>query len=372
MPDFESLIKPALLAMPLFRPSAAAADVMKKYNLSSVTKLSMNENQYGPSPRAIEAMIGEAKSHAFQYPDRQGELLRAIAQKHGVTPQGLAISAGASGILNAIGDTFILPGDEVILSSMPYQQYPMVVARNDGKIVTIPVREDLRQDLDATLAAIGGKTKLIMLCNPGNPSSVAENTAELEAFIQKVPERVILMVDEAYLDFATDPERKKSMIPNIERHPNLIVVRTFSKLYGLAGLRIGYGVSSPELIACLSRGGALSSVNRLAMAAAIAALEDESYQRFIYDSITEDREMLAERFRGYGWAVYPSSTNFLYFKTGLDAGALLEALQARGILIRNFEFNRISVGTREQNRALLGALDEILHSGALNRAARSA
>jgi histidinol-phosphate aminotransferase len=312
-------------------------------------------------------MIEEAKSHAFQYPDRQGDLLRAIAKKYGVTPQNLGVAAGASGILNAIGDTFILPGDEVILSSMPYQQYPMIVARNEGKLVTIPVREDLRQDLDATLAAITDKTKLIMVCNPGNPSSVAEKTAELEAFIEKVPDHIILMVDEAYLDFATDPERKKSMISNVEKHPNLVVVRTFSKLYGLAGMRIGFCVSSPEVITCLSRGGALSSINRLAMVAAIAALEDEEYQRFIYDSITGDREMLTRKFESYGWEVYPSSTNFLYLKTGLDVAGLSEELQKYGIIIRNFDLNRISVGTKEQNLALLQALDEILLSGALEK-----
>jgi histidinol-phosphate aminotransferase len=368
--NFETLIKPGLLEMPSFRRALTIREIMDKYGLTKVTRMAMNENMYGPSPKAIEAMKEETVN-AYMYPDRQFELLTAIAETCGVTPANVILNGGAGGVLNNIGDTFILPGDEVILSSIPYQQYPMVARRNEGIVVSVPVLPTLKHDFPAMLDALTEKTKMIIVCNPGNPTSVAETTEDLVAFLSKVPENVITVVDEAYLDFAVDEACKQSMIPRVASMPNLIVVKTFSKIYGLAGMRIGFAVSSPEVIACLNKGGAIGSVSRVSTVAAIAALKDTEYKQFIYDEITAGKKLLTEKLTSFGWYVYPSSTNFLYFDTGLDIDALMEELLKRGVIIRPGylwgdrwqTWFRISTGTPAQMQFFIEKTDEVLRLG---------
>ena len=360
--NYENLVKPSLLEMPTFRRAFNMKEIMEKYGLTSVIKMAANENQVGPSKKAVLAMKQEAE-RAYLYPDKQADLVEAIASKYGVKPENVMLNNGATGVINSIGETFIMPGDEVIMSSIPYQQYPIMVRRNEGVTILVPVKEDLSHDLEAMLAAITDKTKLIMICNPGNPTSVAENPSVLESFLTRVPKNVLVMIDEAYLDFATTPGYKKSQITNITKIPNLMIVRTFSKLYALAGLRVGFVISSADVISCLTRGGTVINVNRIGMAAAIASLEDTEYEIKSYEANKEGKEYLTKKLLSYGWYVYPSDTNFLYFDTDGYNDSLMEELLKRGIIIRKFTLNRISIGSKRQNEALAAMLDEIVTNG---------
>lgn len=362
--DYECLMKPALKEMPLFRGAMNTRDVMARYGLESVTRMAANENQFGPSPMAMEAMRAAVAS-SFQYPDRQAELTQAIAAKYCVTEGSIVLSAGATGVLNLLGDVFLGPGDEAVMSSIPYMQYPILVRRNGATPVQVPVLDDLSQDLDGMCAAVTGKTKLIMVCNPGNPTSIAEDSDRLEAFIRRVPESVLVMIDEAYLDFVDDPQKSRSMLGLVAEIPNLVVVRTFSKLYGMAGMRVGFMVASPSVVQCVTRGGTVGNVNQLGLAAATAALSDLAHEKLVRDGVLEGRRYLTGVLESCGFRVYPSGTNFLYFDTGLDVEGMLTELLKRGIIIRNFAYNRVSIGTREQNERFAQAILEIMESGVL-------
>ncbi len=362
--DYECLMKPALREMPLFRPMTNPRDVTARYGIDSVVRMGANENPFGPSPKAMEAMRS-AMASAFQYPDRQAELTQAIAARYGVAPESVVLSGGATGVINLLGDVFIGPCDEVVMSSVPYQQYPMLVKRNGATPVQVPVFDDLSQNLEGMLAAVTNRTKLLMVCNPGNPTSIAENSDRLEAFIRRVPEHVLVMIDEAYLDFVDDPEKSRSMMGLVAEIPNLVVVRTFSKLYAMAGMRVGFMVASPSVVTCVSRGGTVGNVNQLGLAAATAALSDLEHERFVLEGIRAGKRYLTSVLEGCGFKVYPSGTNFLYFDTGLDVDGMLTELLKRGIIIRNFAFNRVSIGTPAQNERFAHAILEIAKSGAL-------
>ncbi len=357
--NYECLMRASLSDTPVFKSAFSTKDVQQKYGLKSIVRMAANENQFGPSPKAIQAIKNEAEN-AFLYPDKQQELTLALAQKYGVRPENILISNGATGVINSITETFIAPGDDVIMSSVPYHQYPIATKRNQGNIVSVPVHADLSQDLDGMLAAIGPKTKLIMVCNPGNPTSIAEKSETLKAFLRKVPENVLVMVDEAYLDFAPDAACKESMLTLLSSVSNLMVVRTFSKIYGLAGMRVGFCITNPGIIACMNKGSTVGSVNRLGLVAALAALGDPAHAKMVYEKNEEGRDYLTKALEGYGWKVYPSSTNFIYFDSGLDVEGLFQELLKKGIIIRNFALNRVSIGTMAQNENFVKALDEVL------------
>lgn len=362
--DYEFLMKPALKEMPAYRGFLSIKDVMEKYNLDSVIRMAANENQFGPSPKAMEA-AREAMPSVYLYPDRGPILVEAICKKYGTKPENVVLSGGATGVINLLGDVFVDSGDEIVMSSIPYHQYPLMAKRLGAKAVSVPVKEDLSQDLEGMLSAITEKTKLVMVCNPGNPTSIAEDSAALESFIRRVPERVLVMIDEAYLDFVDDPAKNKSMIPLVPEVPNLAVVRTFSKLYGMAGMRVGFLVANPSVVACINRGATVGNVSQLSLVAAAAALSDAEHEKLVFEGVCAGRKYLTGVLEGCGFKVYPSGTNFLYFDTGLDVDGMMTELLKRGIIIRNFAYNRVSIGTHEQNERFARAIVEIVESGVL-------
>ncbi len=369
--DYAFLMKPALREMPAYRGFLSVKDVMEKFSLDSVIRMAANENQFGPSPVAMEA-AREAMPSVYLYPDRAPALVEAICEKYGPKPENVVLSGGATGVINLIGDVFVDSGEEIVMSSIPYHQYPLMAKRLGATAVAVPVKTDLSQDLEGMLGAITEKTKLIMICNPGNPTSIAENSEALEAFIRRVPERVLVMIDEAYLDFVDDPLKSRSMIPLVQEIPNLIVVRTFSKLYGMAGMRVGFMVANPDIVSCINRGATVGNVSQLSLVAATAALRDSAHEKLVFEGVREGRKYLTDVLESCGFHVFPSGTNFLYFDTGLDVDGMMTELLKRGIIIRNFAYNRVSIGTPEQNERFARAITEIVHSGVLTPRAEMA
>ena len=333
-------------------PYVVGADEQSKSMRPGVTKLlqlATNENPFGTSPKAAEAICQQAPL-ANRYPDvRAQDLRKKLAEKHGLSVDEVMVTEGATAGLGFIAEVFIQPGDEIILTPPTYPSYYNYVKRCRGKLVEVPLEEDtLTPDFNKVLAAITDKTKAIFLCNPNNPTATLIDAEELHAFQKKLPEHVLLVVDEAYIDFVEDPDYR-TMVDAISDDANLIVVRTFSKLYGMAGARMGYLMSNNEIIEYLQRDSTGFCCSRMGLHAAEAALDDVEFQETTKKGNKEGREILVSCMKELGFRVWPSHTNFIYFDPGVDVKWFADRLLDYGIIIRgNFNANRISIGTPEE------------------------
>ena len=365
METIELLTKEGIRNIPPYIPGNTSESVKEKYHLDHVLKLASNENQYGCSPKALEAM-GKTVAEANIYPDPfcMG-LRRKLGKKYGFDDSGdnVIISAGASGILLLLGEVFVCDGDEVVFCDPTFGAYASAATRNNGKAVACPLTPDQKFDLKAMKAAVTDKTKLVFICNPNNPTGTAVDSSELRAFIHSMPKHVITVVDEAYIEFATDPA-VESMISEIDEDTNLIVVRTFSKIYGLAGERIGYSLMNKKLHSVLQKATSVFVVGRTALAGAMAALDDDSFIASTREGIREGREYLTRELTAMGWKVWESHTNFLYADSHLNTKVLAAELEKKGLIIRgNFRYSRITVGTMEQNREMIDIIKATVAEG---------
>lgn len=323
----------------------------------NICKLNENENMFGPSPKALEAMRTEASLCNF-YPEGSGKKLRKkLAERFGQTPLNYLITDGASIALNLIGEVFLKSGDEVLAPSVTYGAYKNVTARFGGTYKTIPNQEDTSIDLESILNAVTKRTKLIFICNPNNPTGGVIPAEELKQFLNRVPEHVITVVDEAYIQYYTE-EGGTGVIDYIEEEQcHTILVRTFSKVYGLAGARIGYAVSSQEIIRALRSVANYFCANRVSIAGATAALGDLEYENKSINAIVKERKRLSENLRSMGYTVYPSAANFIYVDFGVEPSELCKRLEKYNVFLRgDFACTRISIGRPEQNNRLLEVL----------------
>lgn len=349
-------------------PVGISMDAAKeKYGLDHVYKLASNENPYGVSPKAAEAMKGAIKD-GYLYPDssRDNALRKKLAQRHSLVMENIMLTCGAANALAFAGEAFIRPGDECIITSPAYPPYYYIVFKNGGVIVDVPSRKaDMKMDIDGVLAAVTEKTRLIFICNPNNPTSTCYRGSEIYAMIQKLPRDVIVVVDEAYIDFVDDPE-ETSMVSRLLETPNMIVVRTFSKTYGLAAIRIGYALACPEIIGYLNKAMAARSLSNIGIEAAIAALDDDEFRRLTVENNRAERKYLTDTFRAMGYTVYESQANFLYVDFGVNCQELFGKILAYGVMIRgDFPYARISIGKHEQNSALVAAVKDLHQKGEL-------
>lgn len=339
----------------------------EKYNLDTLYKLASNENPYGVSPKALEAMAA-ALSDCHLYPDstRDNVLKNKLAEKHNLLPENIMITCGAANALAFAGEAFIKPGDECIITSPAYPPYYYIVYKNNGTIIDIPSRkDDMKLDTEAVLNAVTDKTRLVFVCNPNNPTSTCLSGDELYAFIQKFPKDVIVVVDEAYIDFTDDPEHT-TMVSHLATQPNMVVVRTFSKLYGMAGIRMGYALACPEIIGYMNKAMAARSLNTVGIEGAIAALDDEEFRLLTINSNREERDYLTKEFTEMGYRVYESQANFIYVDFGCSCQDLYFALLPYGVMIRgDFPYARISIGTHVQNETLVNAVKDLRTKGEL-------
>lgn len=344
-----------------FAPTDMKA-LMKQYGLAHIDKLAANENPLGMSPKAKEAMIKELEN-GHLYGSDMMKLKTKLAKKnhfedYGLDSDNLIVTSGATQALALMMEMFLNPGDEILYCSPTYQNYDIAIERVGGVVRSIPLKEDLHQDLDGLLAAINEKTKLVLVCNPNNPTGIVENKEDMKAFIQRFPDDKILVIDEAYIQFAPK-ETGETMIPEIANKDNLIITQTFSKLYGMAGIRVGYIIAGHEMITYFNR-YANFQIPRPNVAAAIGALDDDEFVEKTLLNNEKGRQYLINALKEMGYQPTLSATNFVYCDLG-DPKYLADEVMKKGVLIRgNLDLTRISVGTMEQNQRCIKAIKEVL------------
>jgi histidinol-phosphate aminotransferase len=364
--NFERLAVPAIQGLRAYDPGHDLVAWRRRVG-PSLVELGSNENPWGASPAARAAVLDSL--HAMhRYPDPLGgDLKRALSALHGIDPSQLILGNGSHELLMQFAQVFAGPGDEVIASQYGFAVYAIATQAVGATLRAAPaLPRDAAMprghDLDALAAAITPRTKLVYLANPNNPTGTWFGIDALAAFLARIPPEVIVVVDEAYAEFV---EGGASALSLLAAHPNLVVTRTFSKAYALAGLRVGFAVADPALIAVVERVRESFNVNCMGLAAAEAALGDVEHLHWGLARNAEERAALAEALSARGWFVHPSQTNFLLVEFGARAAAIEAALLERGVVPRPMggyglpDCLRITVGDRDENRRLLTALDAI-------------
>lgn len=376
MPKYEGpLPGEAIRNLSPYVPGLGIEEIRRRYGLDNVIKLASNENPLGTSPLAREA-ISEAAASAFRYPaGGNPRLAAAIARKHGVRPENMVVGNGSDEIIDLLIRLFASgPEAEVLCFEPCFSIYPIQATINGSKLLRVPLNEDFSFDFDGLLRKINANTALVFLTTPDNPSGYCPKKEEVAAFVEAAGKKApaaLIVIDEAYADFADD-EKAVSLLASGELPENCAFIRTFSKSYGLAGMRVGYGVLPAHLADYFWRARLPFSVNLPAEEAALAALADEAFREASMRTVKEGRHWLSEALAALGCKVWPSSANFLMFqlpKNTLSAAACHEELLKAGIIIRKLgsynlpEHLRVSVGTERENRAFIDALTRILRQG---------
>ena len=363
MSSIWDLANPQLRDLPVYEPGKPIEETARELGAHSdeIIKLASNENPLGPSPKALAAMR-RALTAANLYPEGGGFYLReALAAKLGVNRDHLILGSGSNEIIEFLGHAFLDRDDEIVTSEHAFVVYKLVAAVFGARVLEIP-SPDFRQDLDGIIAALTSKTRLIFIANPNNPTGTLLTQDELDRFVERVPPNIVVVFDEAYYEYLDNPP---DTLRFIHAGRNVVSLRTFSKIQGLANLRVGYGIARPELIQVLHKTRQPFNVSGLAQAAALAGLNDDAHVRETKRITDEGREYLQKEFAALGLRFVPSVANFVLVNVGDGAKIFRELLQRR-IIVRALkgynlaEWVRISVGAMEQNRRCIAALKEIL------------
>jgi histidinol-phosphate aminotransferase len=355
--------RPALADLRPYEPGKPAAQVRRELGLERIVKLASNEGPYGPFPAALEA-IGQAATQLNRYPERGGELAERLAERHATTPDRVAIGNGADAIVGLLSIAYLDPGDEALMGWPSFPSYRLDAVKQAATAVTVPLRNG-SYDLDAMAERIGPRTKIAYVCNPNNPTGGVVGRAALRAFLDRVPDDVLVVVDEAYHEYVTDPDYPDAIAEHVRERPNVAALRTFSKIYGLAGLRIGYLVGPPEVVREAVKVRNPFDVSEIAHAAALASLDDPDEVVRRRNLNERGRAELAAALREAGMEPLPSVANFLTADAG-DGRALAQALELEGVIVRPLtpfgapESIRVTVGTPEDNAAFAAALGRAL------------
>jgi histidinol-phosphate aminotransferase len=339
--------------------------VQRELGLDRVVKLASNEGPFPPFPAALAALDRAARD-LNRYPDGGAYRLRAaLADRHGVLFEQVAVGAGADGVIDCLSQAALEPGDEIVCGWPSFPSY-VIDAQKVGAVATCVPLRDHRYDLEAMLAAIGPRTKIAYLCHPNNPTGTANTRAELDAWFEQVPERVLTVLDQAYFEYVDDPDYADG-VDYLRAGRNVLVTRTFSKIYGLAGLRVGYGIGPAHVVTGIGKVRRAFDITSPAQEAALASLDDpeEIAQRRLLNA--EGRAALEQILRAHGLDPVPGAVgNFLYVEVGDDAQALFDALLREGVIVRPCRgFGapgaiRVSVGTPEENAFFGEALGRVL------------
>jgi histidinol-phosphate aminotransferase len=347
-----------------YPPGKPIEELERELGITGSIKLASNENPLGPSPKAMSAMRKNLTS-AHRYPDGSCYYVRRkLAGKFGLPMEKIILGNGSNEIIRLVTHTFLLPGEEAILPVPTFLLYEKVVEALDGKVITIPLSH-FSIDLQAILRAISPKTKIVFLSNPNNPTGKALNAEQISRFLDSVSPNVIVVIDEAYIEFVTDP-RVTSAIELLKSHPGLVVLRTFSKAYGLAGLRIGYGFASEASIEGMNLVRQPFNVNYLAQVAALAALDDDTFVNKTRDLTRKGLEFLYSQLTRLGLEYVTTQTNFLLIKTPLGADETYRRMLTQGVIVRSMEgfglgdYIRVNVGLPEENKRLINTLQKII------------
>jgi len=357
----ERFVKPHIAELEPYQPGKPIEELERELGIQGAVKLASNENPNGPSPKAVEALRAAAEG-VHRYPDGSCFRLRAaLSRRLAVAPNQLVFGTGSDEILELIAKCFLGPGDEAVYAWPSFAMYPIVVQGMGATPVAVPLDADLVHDLPAMLAAVSERTRVVMVCNPNNPTGTSVGADAFDRFAAALPQGVILVADEAYFEYARR-EDFPDALGWLARRPGTAVLRTFSKIYGLAGLRVGYGVMDPELAGYLERARHPFNVNLLSETAALAALDDEDHVERTLRVNREGVEQLGRELGALGIQVWPTDANFLLARTG--AGSY-ELLLREGVIVRPMggfglpELVRITVGTAGENEKLVKALQKI-------------
>ncbi len=360
------LALPGVRGLRPYEPGKPVAELEREYGIRDAIKLASNENPLGPGARA-RAVLAQAAAEIGRYPDGNGFALKAALARHvGVASEQLTLGNGSNEVLELAGRAFVSPAHEVVFSQHAFAVYALVTQAIGAQAVIIPARA-WGHDLEAMGAAIGQRTRLVFIANPNNPTGTWVRAQALERFLRGVAPHVMAVVDEAYFEFVGEPDYA-SAISWIERFPNLIVTRTFSKVHGLAGLRVGYGVSTPEVADILNRVREPFNVNSLGLAAAEAALADNAHVVESVALVREGMKQLTEGFRRLGLSYVPSVANFVAVDLGRPAAPVYEALLREGVIVRPIggygmpNHLRVTIGLAQENERFLAALAKVLRT----------
>jgi histidinol-phosphate aminotransferase len=355
------LVNAHIRALRPYEPGKPIQELERELGIRGAIKLASNESPLGPSARALEA-LREASGELNRYPEDDCPYLkRELAAALGVGPAQLICGAGSDEILDLLARCFLGPGDEAVFPWPSFAMYPIAVAGIGAMPVPVPLDPELRPDVDALAAAVSARTRLLLLSNPNNPTGTSIGADEFERLLDAVPERVVIVADEAYCEYVRRPDFPLS-IAAIARRRTLVVLRTFSKVYGLAGLRVGYGIGDAELIALIGRARHPFNVNSLAQAAARAALGDPEHVARVRELTHRGLDQLEKGARELGLRCTPSDANFLLIEVGEAAPRLYEALLRQGVITRPMagfgltRHLRVTAGLPEENERFLDAL----------------
>jgi histidinol-phosphate aminotransferase len=358
-------INPALKDLPVYQPGRPIEDVARELNLppEDIIKLASNENPLGPSPAAVKAMH-KVLANINLYPDGNAFYLKQkLAKKLDVQTTNLLLGNGSNEIIEFVGHALLEPGVDVIVSQYCFAVYILMTKLFRANLISVPAK-NYGHDLPAMLKAITPRTRVIFVANPNNPTGTLAPAADLLRLVNEIPDHVLLVMDEAYIDFLDDPV---DLLPLIRRgeKPNLILMRTFSKIFGLAGLRIGYGIGHQDLVASLEKVRQPFNINSIAQAGALAALDDIDHLKNTRRNNAQGLQFFSDAFRKLSLEFIPSAANFILVRVG-DGQRIFDQLQRQGIIVRPMagyhlpEWIRITIGTPPQNDRCLKSLKKVL------------
>lgn len=359
MNKFADVAKKSVMNIRPYVPGKPIEEVQREHGIKDVIKLASNENPLGPSKLAIKAMEKKLKLVNF-YPESGAFYLRGALAKHLKVKENMIVFGnGSNEILTLIAEAFVSPGDEVMFSAMSFVVYPIAVNTVGGISIQIP-HNDFKHDMDGFIKRLSPKTKLVYICNPNNPTGSIIHKEELERFMSAVSPKTIVALDEAYFEYVQDKHYPDG-IKFLTKYPNLIVLRTFSKIYGLAGIRIGYAVADSDIIEIIERVRPPFNANMLAQAAGQAALKDKEHLKKTVKTNTEGKKYLCGEFKKMNIEFVQPHANFIFVKFKSNSKVIFQALLKHGIIIRpQFDsYARITVGTMEENKKLIRALKTI-------------
>jgi histidinol-phosphate aminotransferase len=358
-------VNTALKTLPTYLPGRPIEEVARELNLpaNEIIKLASNENPLGPSPLALAAMQ-KVLANLNLYPDGNAFCLKQkLAEKLGVMPANLILGNGSNEIIEFIGHAYFAPGVDVIVSQFCFAIYPLVAKLFGANVVTVPAKNH-GHDLPAMLKAITPRTRVIFVANPNNPTGTLAPREEVVRLVNEVPDHVLLVMDEAYIEFLNDAVDLVSLI-RLGVRGNLILMRTFSKIFGLAGLRLGYGIGHPDLTAALEKTRQPFNINSIVQAGAIAALDDAEHMRKTRENNARGLVFFERAFRELKLEYVPSAANFILVRVG-EGQKIFDAMQKMGVIVRPMggyqlpEWIRISVGTSKENERCLNVLKSVI------------
>jgi len=362
--NFLDLASPGIRGLQPYQPGKPVEELERELGLTDIIKLASNENPMGPGQNLLNALAAALPDIA-RYPDGSAyELKRALAKRLGVNEASLTIGNGSNDVLELLARVYLRPGNEAIVSEHSFVVYPLLAISLGADLTVIPAR-NYGQDLEATLAAVTDKTRIVFIANPNNPTGTWLTEKVIRSFLERVPDDVIVVLDEAYFDYVQEADYPDG-IALAREFPNLVVTRTFSKAYGLAALRIGYSVSHPDMADMMNRVRQPFNVNSLSLVAALESLKDEEYLARVISLNSQGLRYLETACKSLGLDYIPSVGNFLSIDFGRDAMPVYDALLRQGVIVRPIgvyglpNHLRVTVGLKEENERFIRSLKEVL------------